>query len=111
MTDLPLGFMLDFDTGETVNRYELYLLRDLPRTNQLVIKEPILRRSSSNNCLEATIEYLYIRSDIPDEYCQKGRLVFRNLRQGTSHGCLKFANYTDFSEMAFALEAERLSPK
>lgn len=83
-TDPRTGLILDFDAGETINRYELYLLRDLQRVRRLVSKESILRRAALDNCQECIIDYFYIRSDISDAYCQKGRLVFRNLRQGTT---------------------------
>lgn len=87
--------MLDFDAGEIVNRYELYILRDLPRNRQLTITEPVLRRNGSNTQHGSTIDYLYIKSDIPHDYCQKGRLVFRNLREGNARTFRSVKAYTD----------------
>jgi hypothetical protein len=77
------GLVLDFDTGEAVNRYDVYLVKDRSRTRHLVNKERVLRRAAFNDWHESTIKYLYLLSDISDKYCQKGRLVFRNLREGT----------------------------
>lgn len=77
------GIVLDCDAGEIVNRYELYVLKDVPMTRGLATTEPILSKIGLNSWHESTIKYLYIRSDIPDAYCQKGRLVFQSLRQGT----------------------------
>jgi hypothetical protein len=87
--------MLDFDDGEIVNPYELYILRDLPRTRQLQIQEPILRRVGSSSLHESTVSCLYIESDIPDKYCQKGRLVFRNLREGNNRDPRNLSACTD----------------
>ena len=92
---LLTGLVLDFDTGEAVNRYDLYLVKDRSRTRHLVNKERVLRRATVNDWHESTIKYLYLLSDISDKYCQKGRLVFRNLREGTIRRFLNFPNSVD----------------
>ena len=92
---LLTGLVLDFDTGEAVNRYDLYLVKDRSRTRHLVNKERVLRRARVNDWHESTIKYLYLLSDISDKYCQKGRLVFRNLREGTIRRFLNFPNSVD----------------
>lgn len=79
------GCTLDFDGGEVVNRYELYLLRDDLWAKSLALKEPVFTKVDASEYDECCIQHLYIPSPVIENYCQKGRFVFRNLRQSMSH--------------------------